>query len=89
MSPGDRDRYVDEFRSLVEAAREAQGCLDVSITADSVDPGRVNNFECWANQDDLDSWRASAPVPDVDIDVEPGEMKEYVVARTREPFSSS
>jgi hypothetical protein len=48
----------------------------------------VNIFELRATQDELDAWRASAPVPDIDIEVTPGEMKEYVIARSREPFSS-
>lgn len=45
VEPDHRDRYVAEFRDLVRRAREAPGCLDVAITADSVDPARVNNFE--------------------------------------------
>jgi quinol monooxygenase YgiN len=88
VSPDDRDRYVGGFRSLVRACREAPGCLDVGVTADSVEPGRVNVFELWATQDELDAWRASAPVPDVDIEFETGQMKEYVISRSREPFGS-
>ena len=41
----ERDRYVAAHRDLVVRAREAPGCLDVAITADPVDPRRVNNFE--------------------------------------------
>lgn len=88
LRPDDRDHYVDAFRGLVRAAREAPGCLDVAVTADSVEPGRVNIFELWATQAELDAWRASAPVPDVEIEFEIGMMKEYVVASSREPFSS-
>jgi hypothetical protein len=31
--------------SIVERARGAAGCLDFAITADLIDPGRVNTFE--------------------------------------------
>ena len=41
----ERDRYVEAHRDLVVRARKAPGCLDVAITADPVDPRRVNNFE--------------------------------------------
>jgi quinol monooxygenase YgiN len=38
-----RDAYVEAFHDLVQRARAAPGWLDVAITADAVDPGRVNN----------------------------------------------
>ncbi len=40
-----RDALVATFADLVRRARAAPGCLDVAITADSVDPRRINNFE--------------------------------------------
>ena len=40
-----RDMYVAAHRDLIRRARQAPGCLDVAITADPVDPGRINNFE--------------------------------------------
>ena len=88
LHPDDRDTYVAGFRGLVRAACDAPGCIDVTITADSVHPGRVNIFELWAGQDELDAWRGVAPAPDVDIPFEIGLMKEYVVASSREPFSA-
>jgi quinol monooxygenase YgiN len=88
VPPDERDRYVDAFRGLVRAARAAPGCLDVAMTADSVEAGRVNIFELWATQDELDAWRASAPVPEVDTEFEIGEIKEYLVASSRDPFGA-
>jgi hypothetical protein len=38
----ERDRYVEAFSDLVQHARAFDGCIDVAITADGVDPGRVN-----------------------------------------------
>ena len=38
----ERDSYVAAFNDLVERARRADGCLDVVVSADSLDPGRVN-----------------------------------------------
>ena len=34
------------------------GCLDMAITADPVDSNRINIFEFWRSEKDLNSWRA-------------------------------
>ena len=41
----DRDEAVAVMRGPVTRARDAPGCLDVAITGDPVDPGRVYVFE--------------------------------------------
>ena len=82
----DRDRYVESSAELVGRARATEGCVDLSITADSVDPTRVNNLEVWSSQHALDDFRASANPPDTGIEIVEASMKEYVVSRTREPF---
>lgn len=45
VDPQDRDRFVEGHRCIMKAARRHPGCLDLSISADPVEPGRVNNFE--------------------------------------------
>lgn len=88
VDPRDRDRYVRASRDLVERARHTPGCLDLSISADSVDLARINNFELWASQDDLDSFRAKADPPDTGIEIHDASMKEYVIDHAREPFKT-
>ncbi len=39
----ERDKYVAAHRDLVSRARDFDGCIYVAITADSVDPERINN----------------------------------------------
>ena len=50
---------------MVERARKHDGCLDVSISADSVDPEQINIFELWRDQQSLDAWRKVANPPKV------------------------
>ena len=50
VDPTERDAYVAECVTVVAAARRAPGCLDFSITADSVDPARIRVFERWADE---------------------------------------
>jgi quinol monooxygenase YgiN len=82
----ERDRYVEAHRALVVRARTAPGCLDVAITADPVDPRRVNNFELWDSWDAVEAWRPQAHAPDAGITVHDVDVTAYEVASTRPPF---
>jgi quinol monooxygenase YgiN len=62
-----RDAAVAAFADMVERARRYDGCLDLSIGADSVDPERINLFECWRDQQSLDAWRKVAKGPRVKL----------------------
>lgn len=61
----ERDTNVQAFAKLVEQARKQDGCIDFSISADSVDPKRSNLFECWRDQQSLNAWRKVAKGPRV------------------------
>lgn len=56
----ERDAAVAAFTKMVEKARRQDGCLDMSIGADSVDAERINIFECWRDQGALNAWRKVA-----------------------------
>lgn len=62
-APGTRDAAVRNFAEMVERARVYDGCLDLAISADTVDPDRVNIFELWRDQQSLDAWRKVAKAP--------------------------
>jgi quinol monooxygenase YgiN len=81
-----RDGFVDAHRDLVERARRAPGCLDVAITADPVDPRRINNYERWDSWDAIEAWRARACAPETGITIHQADVTAYEVASTRPPF---
>jgi quinol monooxygenase YgiN len=59
--PRQRESYLADYAGVVERARGAAGCLDFAITADLIDPGRVNIFERWESQAAVETFRRSAP----------------------------
>jgi quinol monooxygenase YgiN len=61
VDPEQRESYLAGSMSVVEKARRADGCLDFAITADLLDPGRVNLFERWESQAAVESFRRSGP----------------------------
>lgn len=81
-----RDEYIEAFRDLVQRARTAPGCLDVAITADPVDPGRVNNYERWENQEAVVAFRAVADPPELDVEMRDMQMSSFRINRESDPF---
>jgi len=57
----DRDRYVADCIAVVQQARTAQGCLDFAITADTVEPDRINVYERWESDAHLERFRGAGP----------------------------
>ncbi len=79
-----RDSAVAAYAEMVARVRRHDGCLDVAISADSVDPERINVFELWRDQQSLDAWRKVANPPNVeDREVY---VKLYRTEKAEEPF---
>jgi quinol monooxygenase YgiN len=62
-----RDAAVEALAGMVARARNHDGCLDLSMSADSVDPNRINVFECWRDEQSWKGWRKVAKPPRVKL----------------------
>jgi quinol monooxygenase YgiN len=83
VNPAQRERYLAGCVSVVEKARRAPGCLDFSITADLVDPGRINVFERWETQAAVETFRGSGPGEEQSAAMLAASVAEYDVAGVR------
>ena len=84
LDPADRDAHVVASARAVRLARQAPGCLDFAVSADAVDPTRVNILERWARPEDLDAFRASGDADDEPVDfsrIRRYEIEQYSVER--------
>jgi quinol monooxygenase YgiN len=61
VAPHERDSYLAGCVRVVEQARQTAGCLDFTITADLIEPGRVNVFERWETQAAVEAFRGNGP----------------------------
>jgi quinol monooxygenase YgiN len=89
VEPQQRESYLAGCVSIVEQARRAAGCLDVAITADLIDPGRVNIFERWESQAALETFRSSGPSDDQSAARLSVSVAEYDIADVRPLFGES
>ena len=85
VEPRQREAYLAGCVSIVERSRSLAGCLDFAITADLIDPGRVNIFERWESQGALESARSSAPPFEQAAAMLSGSAADYDIADVR-PF---
>lgn len=86
LDPSDRDLFVDSHLELVGRGRQSSGCLDLAISADPVEPTRVNNYELWENEESLSAWRTVANPPHLDIVFRGGDMVKYYIEKTGPVF---
>jgi quinol monooxygenase YgiN len=89
VQPDQRDDYLAAFADLVRRARRAPGCLDVAVTADVLDPGRVYVYERWESWPHLSAWREVASAPDVDIEVTDADIAMWDAKGQRSPFDQA
>ena len=86
VDPEERETYLAGCMSVVETARRADGCLDFAITADLLDPGRINLFERWESQAAVESFRRSGPRNNQRAAMLSASVAEYDIADERPLF---
>jgi quinol monooxygenase YgiN len=64
VAVGDRDRYLAAVADVARLARVAPGCLDFVQAADPIDAERIDIFERWESDEDVQRFRTSGD-PDV------------------------
>jgi quinol monooxygenase YgiN len=83
VDPEQRESYLAGFERVVEKPRRADGYLDFAITADLIDPGRVNLFERWESQAAVKAFRRSAPHTKQGVAMLSTSVAEYDIADVR------
>jgi quinol monooxygenase YgiN len=83
VAPEDRDDYLSGCVEVVRQARLTPGCLDFSLSADLLEPGRVNIFERWESQAAVEAFRGSGPSDEQGAAIQAASVAEYDVVDER------
>jgi quinol monooxygenase YgiN len=86
VAPEERDRYLADCVSVLEQARVAPGCLDFVISADLLDPGRINVYERWGSREAVEEFRGGGPSEEQGGQILAAEVTEYDVSNERALF---
>src|SRR5262245_5307170 len=60
VEPDEREAFLAGRIDAMRASRAEPGCLEYTLSADPIDPGRIVLFERWASQEALDAHLAAA-----------------------------
>ena len=86
VAPAQRAAYLEARVAILEHARQAPGCVDFSLSADLLDPGRVNVYERWRSRADLLAYRAGAgPELDDSIPVLAADVELHHISASEAP----
>lgn len=88
VDPSKREDMVEKFKDMMLRARNTPGCLDMAITADPVDSNRINLFEFWRSEKDLNSWRAVSNAPKKIPRILRVEVQKHTVRQSAAPFGT-
>jgi quinol monooxygenase YgiN len=80
VDPDARADYLDGCTAVVHQARTARGCLDFSLTADLLDPGRINVYERWESDEQLLAFRGSGPDDAQTAQIRDADVRRYRIS---------
>jgi quinol monooxygenase YgiN len=83
VNPEERDDYLAGCADVVRQARRAPGCLDFALSADLLEPGRVNIFERWESAAAVEAFRGSGPSDEQGAAIRTASVAEYDISDER------
>ncbi|WP_233521353.1 putative quinol monooxygenase [Streptomyces triticagri] len=66
-------------------ARAADGCLDFALSADLLDPDRINVYERWESDETLARFRGAGPTGDQAAKIRDAEVSKYRISGVEAP----
>jgi len=80
VDPQQRESYLAGCVTVVEQARATAGCLDFAISADLVEPDRIDIFERWDSRAAVEAFRGSGPSEEQAAAILSASVAEYEVS---------
>ena len=85
VDPARRDAYLASCEAAVRAARDAPGCVDFAVSADLVEPGRINVYERWESDEHLLAFRGSGPEAEQVTEILGAEVHKFRISGVEAP----
>lgn len=77
---GQVDAFLVASRAAIIAARGASGCRDFVVAADPVEVDRVNVYEEWESESQLEAFRGTGPERELMRLIKRAEVRRHRVA---------
>lgn len=81
------DHPIAAFRLSLDPrqARVSAGCLDFVLSADPIEPGRINVYERWESDADLMKFRGSGPSSEQQEEIRDAHVEKYRISAVEAP----
>ena len=80
VAAGRREEFLAASLASVVAARKAPGCRDFVVAADPVESDRVNVYEVWDSEAELEAFRGEGPGDDLSSVVVGADVARHQIA---------
>jgi quinol monooxygenase YgiN len=80
VDPAQRESFLLKSLEAVAQARVSPGCLDFVVFADPLERGRVNVYEQWQSEADLEAFRGSGLEDDLGSMIVSAEVTRHHIA---------
>jgi len=80
VRPGRREAFLAASMEAVAAARRFPGCLAFVVAADPIEPDRVNVYEQWESEAQLEAFRGDGPGADLSSDIVNADVSRHQVS---------
>ncbi|GGS51562.1 antibiotic biosynthesis monooxygenase [Planobispora rosea] len=85
VDPEVRQGYLDGCLTVIRRARAASGCLDFTLSADPIEPGRINVYERWESDIHLQRFRGAGTEPDRLTEIHAARVEKYRISSVEAP----
>jgi len=85
VRPGARHEFLASSLEAVVQARRSRGCRDFVVSADPIEPDRVNVYEEWESEEALLTFRGAGPGEDLSSSIVRADVARHVVASSGPP----
>ena len=85
VDPADRNQYLKSSISVMEEARKAPGCEGFALSPDPIEPDRINVYERWESDEDLERFRGEGPNADQAAQLRGAEVAKYRISSVEAP----
>lgn len=84
VDTADRAGYLAGCQQVIELARASPGCLDFHVSADPIEPDRINVYESWESAADVDAFRGSGPSGEQAATIRAAAVFQHEIASSRQ-----
>ena len=80
VDPAEREAYLHQCRTVIVTARASAGCLDFHLSADPLEPGRINVYEQWESPAAVEAFRGPGPTDEQSSPIREARVFQHEIA---------